>query len=63
LRIFDFSPYPVIQQHLRHLAAFGMLDEPHIRELIESVGEHLERLERLGALQEFNGAVQNLNSD
>ncbi len=49
--MFDFGKYPVIQQHLRHLAAFGLLEESDIRELIEAVGEALAQLEKLEAFK------------
>lgn len=52
--VYDFGKYPDIQQHLRHLAAFGMLDETHIKELIDALGLVLGRLDKL---EQFKASI------
>ncbi len=55
---YDFGKYPPLQRHMRHLAAFGVLEPSDIKELIDSMATILERLEVAEAFVEFQKMIQ-----
>lgn len=50
---YNFAKYPRLQAPLRHLAAFGCLDEQSIKELTEAIIELLVENERLKEIEQM----------